>query len=170
MQLASAKRFQMESQVVICDIDIEKLRSERRLNTTFVNAQHNLFVLPVGSGTYEKKYIDCMPKENAEREFVLNRNIAPQPFLQGETIDAACEEAFNIQVTGLAKRLLHIKCKTVVLGISGGLDSTLALLVCIEAFDRLKFDRKDILAVTMPGFGTSDRTHNNALYSCKSWA
>ena len=104
-----------------------------------------------------------MPKENAEREFVLNRNIAPQPFLQGETIDAACEEAFNIQVTGLAKRLLHIKCKTVVLGISGGLDSTLALLVCIEAFDRLKFDRKDILAVTMPGFGTSDRTHNNAL-------
>lgn len=163
VQLASAKRFQMESQVVICDIDIEKLRSERRLNTTFVNAQHNLFVLPVGSGTYEKKYIDCMPKENAEREFVLNRNIAPQPFLQGETIDAACEEAFNIQVTGLAKRLLHIKCKTVVLGISGGLDSTLALLVCIEAFDRLKFDRKDILAVTMPGFGTSDRTHNNAL-------
>ncbi|ERJ75298.1 NAD+ synthase [Prevotella disiens JCM 6334 = ATCC 29426] len=163
VQLASAKRFQMESQVVICDIDIEKLRSERRLNTTFVNAQHNLFVLPVGAGTYEKKYIDCMPKENAEREFVLNRNIAPQPFLQGETIDAACEEAFNIQVTGLAKRLLHIKCKTVVLGISGGLDSTLALLVCIEAFDRLKFDRKDILAVTMPGFGTSDRTHNNAL-------
>lgn len=163
VQLASVKRFQMESQVVICDIDIEKLRSERRLNTTFVNAQHNLFVLPVGAGTYEKKYIDCMPKENAEREFVLNRNIAPQPFLQGETIDAACEEAFNIQVTGLAKRLLHIKCKTVVLGISGGLDSTLALLVCIEAFDRLKFDRKDILAVTMPGFGTSDRTHNNAL-------
>lgn len=163
VHLASAKRFQMESQVVICDIDIEKLRSERRLNTTFVNAQHNLFVLPVGAGTYEKKYIDCMPKENAEREFVLNRNIAPQPFLQGETIDAACEEAFNIQVTGLAKRLLHIKCKTVVLGISGGLDSTLALLVCIEAFDRLKFDRKDILAVTMPGFGTSDRTHNNAL-------
>lgn len=163
VQLASAKRFQMESQVVICDIDIEKLRSERRLNTTFVNAQHNLFVLPVGAGTYEKKYIDCMPKENAEREFVLNRNIDPQPFLQGETIDAACEEAFNIQVTGLAKRLLHIKCKTVVLGISGGLDSTLALLVCIEAFDRLKFDRKDILAVTMPGFGTSDRTHNNAL-------
>lgn len=163
VQFASAKRFQMESQVVICDIDIEKLRSERRLNTTFVNAQHNLFVLPVGAGTYEKKYIDCMPKENAEREFVLNRNIAPQPFLQGETIDAACEEAFNIQVTGLAKRLLHIKCKTVVLGISGGLDSTLALLVCIEAFDRLKFDRKDILAVTMPGFGTSDRTHNNAL-------
>lgn len=163
VQLASAKRFQMESQVVICDIDIEKLRSERRLNTTFVNAQHNLFVLPVGAGTYEKKYIDCMPKENAEREFVLNRNIAPQPFLQGETIDAACEEAFNIQVTGLAKRLLHIKYKTVVLGISGGLDSTLALLVCIEAFDRLKFDRKDILAVTMPGFGTSDRTHNNAL-------
>ena len=163
VQLASAKRFQMESQVVICDIDIEKLRSERRLNTTFVNAQHNPPVLPVGAGTYEKKYIDCMPKENAEREFVLNRNIAPQPFLQGETIDAACEEAFNIQVTGLAKRLLHIKCKTVVLGISGGLDSTLALLVCIEAFDRLKFDRKDILAVTMPGFGTSDRTHNNAL-------
>ena len=163
VQLASAKRFQMESQVVICDIDIEKLRSERRLNTTFVNAQHNLFVLTVGAGTYEKKYIDYMPKENAERECVLNRNIAPQPFLQGETIDAACEEAFNIQVTGLAKRLLHIKCKTVVLGISGGLDSTLALLVCIEAFDRLKFDRKDILAVTMPGFGTSDRTHNNAL-------
>ena len=73
-----------------------------------------------------------------------------------------CEEILNIQSAGLAKRLLHTNCHNVVVGISGGLDSTLALLVCIRTFDRLSLDRKGIVGVTMPGFGTSDRTHDNA--------
>ena len=78
-------------------------------------------------------------------------------------MEDACEEVFNIQVMGLAKRLLHTNCQKVVLGVSGGLDSTLALLVCVRAFDKLKLDRKGILGVTMPGFGTTDRTRKNAI-------
>ena len=74
-----------------------------------------------------------------------------------------CEEILNIQVSGLAKRLLHTNCQHVVIGISGGLDSTLALLVCVRTFDKLGYDRKGIVGVTMPGFGTSDRTHENAV-------
>lgn len=70
---------------------------------------------------------------------------------------------FSIQVAGLAKRLVHTNCKTVVLGISGGLDSTLALLVCVKTFDKLNLPRKGIVGVTMPGFGTTDRTYHNAL-------
>ena len=75
----------------------------------------------------------------------------------------ACDEIFSIQVSGLAKRLVHTHSKTVVLGISGGLDSTLALLVCAMTFDKLGYDRKGIVGVTMPGFGTTDRTYNNAI-------
>ena len=73
-----------------------------------------------------------------------------------------CEEILNIQTSGLAKRLIHTNCQHVVIGISGGLDSTLALLVCVRTFDRLGYDRKGIIGVTMPGFGTTDRTHDNA--------
>ena len=76
---------------------------------------------------------------------------------------ASCEEIFNIQVMGLAKRIVHTHAKTVVVGISGGLDSTLALLVCVKTFDKLGMNRKGIIGVTMPGFGTTDRTYNNAI-------
>lgn len=76
---------------------------------------------------------------------------------------ASCEEIFNIQVMGLAKRIVHTHTKTVVVGISGGLDSTLALLVCVKTFDKLGMNRKGIIGVTMPGFGTTDRTYNNAM-------
>ena len=75
----------------------------------------------------------------------------------------SCEDIFNIQVAGLAKRLVHTNCRNVVLGISGGLDSTLALLVCVKTFDKLGLDRSGIVGVTMPGFGTTDRTYNNAM-------
>ena len=78
-------------------------------------------------------------------------------------MNASCEEIFNIQLMGLAKRIVHTHAKTVVIGISGGLDSTLALLVCVKAFDKLKMNRKGIVGVTMPGFGTTDRTYNNAI-------
>ena len=75
----------------------------------------------------------------------------------------SCNEIFNIQVAGLAKRLVHTNCHTVVVGVSGGLDSTLALLVCTRTFDKIGYDRKGIVGVTMPGFGTTDRTYNNAI-------
>ena len=81
---------------------------------------------------------------------------------------ASCEEIFNIQVMGLAKRIVHTGAKTVVVGISGGLDSTLALLVCVKIFDKLGMNRKGIVGVTMPGFGTTDRTYNNAITLMKS--
>ena len=83
-------------------------------------------------------------------------------------LDECCEEVFSIQVTGLAKRLLHTHAQTAVVGISGGLDSTLALLVCVRTFDKLQRDRKDIVGITMPGFGTTDRTYNNAINLMKS--
>ena len=162
-QIAKAERFSLDPQLVIGEVDIEKLRTERRSNTTFVNAQKDMYVDPIGGVLPEKTYINCLPKENLEREFTLTRKINPQPFIQSSNMEDACEEVFNIQVMGLAKRLLHTNCQKVVLGVSGGLDSTLALLVCVRAFDKLKFDRKGILGVTMPGFGTTDRTRKNAI-------
>ena len=155
--IAKAERFSLDPQLVIGEVDVEKLRTERRSNTTFVNAQKDMYVDPIGGVLPEKTYINCLPRQNAARK------INPQPFIQSGHMEAACEEVFNIQVMGLAKRLVHTHCKKVVIGVSGGLDSTLALLVCVRAFDKLKLDRKGILAVTMPGFGTSERTYTNAV-------
>lgn len=94
----------------------------------------------------------------------MTRSFDPHPFVpQGPTLDERCEEIFSIQTTGLAQRLVHTHAKSAVVGISGGLDSTLALLVCARTFDRLGWDRKGIVGVTMPGFGTTDRTYRNAL-------
>ena len=101
-----------------------------------------MYVDPIGGVLPEKTYINCLPRQNAEREFTLTRKINPQPFIQSEDMEAACEEVFNIQVMGLAKRLVHTHCKKVVIGVSGGLDSTLALLVCVRAFDKLKLEPK----------------------------
>lgn len=92
------------------------------------------------------------------------RDISPWPFVPSDAeMKDSCEEILNIQVAGLIKRLTHTGCKRVVIGISGGLDSTLALLVCVRAFDRMQLDRSGIVGVTMPGFGTTDRTHDNAI-------
>ena len=94
----------------------------------------------------------------------LKRTITPHPFIPSENgpLFDRCEEIFNIQITGLAKRIIHTHAQSVVIGISGGLDSTLALLVCVKTFDRLKLNREQIVGVTMPGFGTTDRTYHNA--------
>ena len=128
--LSQSERFSIEPQMVISQIDVEKLRSERRTNSTYV----------------------------------LVREVNPHPFIPTSSdMNASCEEIFNIQLMGLAKRIVHTHAKTVVIGISGGLDSTLALLVCVKAFDKLKMNRKGIVGVTMPGFGTTDRTYNNAI-------
>lgn len=155
-QLASSERFSFEPQMVTAQIDYERLRAERRNNTTFVNAQR-----PQALAS-ECRNVDCHSVDS--NDFVLERTFSPTPFIpKTEDMRASCEEIFNIQVSGLAKRIVHTNCKTVVLGISGGLDSTLALLVCIKTFDKLKLSRKGIVGVTMPGFGTTDRTYTNAV-------
>ncbi|MBR4516538.1 MAG: NAD(+) synthase, partial [Bacteroidaceae bacterium] len=94
----------------------------------------------------------------------LTRTIDPHPFVpSGSRLDERCQEIFDIQTEGLAKRVQHTGAETVVVGISGGLDSTLALLVCVSAFDRLGLNRRGIVGITMPGFGTTDRTYTNAV-------
>lgn len=153
--LTEGKRFVLDSQMVTAQIDVEKLRAERRDNTTFVNAQRRMLNESVVG-------IDCMPIDL--RDFQLEREVDPHPFIPDtDDMDASCEEIFNIQVMGLAKRLVHTHSKHVVIGVSGGLDSTLALLVCTKTFDKLGYDRKGIFGVTMPGFGTTDRTYRNAV-------
>lgn len=104
------------------------------------------------------------PAELPAERFTLTRKVAALPFVpSGSELDERCEEILCIQSEGLAQRIRHMGAKTVVVGISGGLDSTLALLVCVHAFDRLGMDRKGIIGITMPGFGTTDRTYNNAI-------
>ena len=155
--LAESERFSFQPQMMVSQIDYEKLRAERRNNTTFVNAQRT------GYSDDEIRHISCH-SVSTERDFVLTREVSPTPFIPKTTdMKASCEEIFNIQVAGLAKRLVHTNCKRVVIGISGGLDSTLALLVCVKTFDKLNLSRKGILGVTMPGFGTTDRTYTNAM-------
>ena len=151
-QLSEGTRFSIQPQIQASQIDVEKLRAERRANTTFINAQRGA----------EARLITC--KAVAPKEFELLRDIDPHPFIpKGEDMASTCEEILNIQVAGLAKRLYHINAQKAVIGISGGLDSTLALLVTVKAFDKLALDRKGVIGITMPGFGTTDRTHNNAL-------
>lgn len=155
--LAEGKRFSLEPQTVITQIDVEKLRSERRTNSTYVNAQRG----------HEARIINAHGV--TMRDFELLRDAEPHPFIpKSADMEQSCNEIFSIQVAGLTKRLVHTGCKTVVLGISGGLDSTLALLVCVKTFDLLGRDRKGIVGVTMPGFGTTGRTHNNALSLMRS--
>lgn len=151
--LKEGERFSFSPQAVMSQIDVEKLRSERRTNSTYVNAQRG----------HDARIINAHTTV-AQRDFELIRDVDPHPFIpKSEDMEASCDEIFSIQVAGLAKRLVHTGCKTVVLGISGGLDSTLALLVCVKTFDKLGWSRKGIIGVTMPGFGTTDRTHNNAV-------
>ena len=149
--LARSERFCMEEQLIINEIDVECIRAERRVNTTFAANKAN-----------------CPGKEavRISTEFVnskdlnLTRTFNPHPFVpQGSELNSRCEEIFSIQIAGL----LHTGAKTAVIGISGGLDSTLALLVCVKTFDKLGLSRKDILGITMPGFGTTDRTYHNAI-------
>ena len=152
--LAEGERFCFDAQLVCSEIDLDKLRMERRGNTTFATAQADLFP--------KATHIHTAPI--TEREGVLTRHFAQLPYVsQGEELDSHCNEVFNIQSVALAKRLTHIHCSKVVIGISGGLDSTLALLATVRTFDRLQLPRTGIIGVTMPGFGTTDRTYQNAL-------
>lgn len=155
--VAESERFSLGEQLAVSQVDVEKLRSERRKNTSFTHAQNGHSAIVVET------------EKTEPRQFKLLRNINPHPFIPTTTdMYASCDEILSIQVCGLAKRLVHTHCKRVVLGISGGLDSTLALLVCVKTYDKLGYDRSGIVGVTMPGFGTTDRTYNNALSLMKS--
>ena len=160
-ELAHNKRFSLEEQLVISEIDVEGLRAERRINTTFAASK--------GTVPSDKKPLRITTEFVNSKELNLTRTFDMHPFVpQGETLNERCEEVFSIQVAGLAQRLVHTGAKTAVIGISGGLDSTLALLVCVRTFDKLELPRKNIIGVTMPGFGTTDRTYHNALSLMKS--
>lgn len=152
--LGEAERFACGEQLITADVDLQRLEFERRRMTTFHAA----------NDAPETTVIE-MEIPEALSAATLDREIDPMPFVPACEITRAvrCSEIFNIQTCGLAQRLRHTGCKCAVIGISGGLDSTLALLVTVRAFDRLGFDRKGITGITMPGFGTTDRTYNNAL-------
>ena len=153
--LQSGPRFAMTPQMQVAQIDVERLRTERRGNTTYVNAQRRM----IGEDVIFKNAHSILPKD-----FVLERPVDAHPFIPSPAMmEKSCEEILNIQVMGLAKRLVHTGCQKVVIGISGGLDSTLALLVCAMTFDKLGLNRSGIIGVTMPGFGTTDRTYTNAI-------
>ena len=153
--LRQGEAHSLRPQIVESEIDVERIRAERRVNTTFTAT-----AACEGTG-------HCTIVESAlitPREFQLSRDIDAHPFVpQGEHLDERCQEIFAIQAEGLARRLRHTAAKSVVIGISGGLDSTLALLVAVRAFALLGLDRKGIIGITMPGFGTTDRTYTNAL-------
>mgnify|MGYP002563885029 CR=1 FL=1 len=146
--LAEAKRF--ENQIVCADLDVDRLTSERRRMTTYPEQRTDGYQVVKFSLTIE--------------ETKLIRYFDPRPFVPSDkhNRDQRCDEILNIQAMGLKKRLAHTHCQCAVIGISGGLDSTLALLVTARAFDLLGLPRNQILSVTMPCFGTTDRTYQNA--------
>ena len=153
--VARSNRFSFEGQVVISEIDVEHIRTERRVNTTFAACRAHC--APGEAVRVSTEYVNS-------KDLNLTRTFEPHPFVpQGAALNERCEEIFSIQISGLAQRLMHTHAQSAVVGISGGLDSTLALLVCVKAFDKLEWPRKGIIGVTMPGFGTTDRTHTNAV-------
>ena len=157
-------RFQMNSSMVISGIDVERLRIDRQRNTNFTHDKH---------GHY--RHINVAPLERSVKdgsayslelrgEGPMHRHFTKTPFLPKRKDNMEyCEDVLNLQVHGLLRRWQHTHAESLVIGISGGLDSTLALIVCALAADRLGYNRSQILGVTMPGFGTSDRTYSNAL-------
>lgn len=151
---ASNKRWQSTPQISICDIDILAIERDRMHTGTFNDcAQRNC------SANWKTTTYNFNTTDNN-----IIRAINPRPFVPptDEAMNQRCEEIINIQAAGLAKRLDAIHCRKTVVGISGGLDSTLALLVAVKAYDRLGYDRKGIIGITMPGFGTTERTKGNA--------
>ncbi|NLD21911.1 MAG: NAD(+) synthase [Bacteroidales bacterium] len=159
--IAQSKRFSFESQLVISDIDVEKLSADREKNTTFM-----MGVGYAGGGDYSVRPIE-LPEYTAD---ILARTVDAHPFVPSDEVHIKenCQEIFSIQIGGLATRLKHIHCEHVVVGISGGLDSTLALLVAAKTFDKLGIPRKNIIGITMPGFGTTGRTYKNAIEIMKA--
>ncbi len=154
--LSEAPRHTMDEVMTISEIDVEYLRAERRRNTTF-NSN--------ASQVKDEPFHVIESQSLMQESIALTRPIDAHPFIpeEGSNRDERCADIFAIQTEGLAKRIGHTNCETIVVGISGGLDSTLALLVCAKAFDRLGKSRRGIIGITMPGFGTTDRTYTNAI-------
>lgn len=161
-ELASLQRYQIKDQIEIFDVDIESLTNERVCNKTFSDSKRNLNLI--------YREIAIPQKATHNSHYSISRNVNAHPFvptLDNNARSKVCKEIISIQSTGLARRLSAIKNTKVTIGISGGLDSTLALLVCYDAFKKLNLDFSGIIGVTMPGFGTTDRTYNNAVKLCK---
>ena len=179
--LAESERFMMKGNLIAADIDMEKLAILRQKQNTF----HTVSPDGTRDGQDARRYVNIKVCDGCQTDFekCLKRHVEPHPFVPGFNVsidnnsseeevlkkmaaiserNARCREITDIQVMGLATRLAHINCKTAVIGISGGLDSTLALLVAVLAFDKLGWDRKRIIGITMPGLGTTVRTKSNA--------
>jgi NAD+ synthase (glutamine-hydrolysing) len=155
--IATSERFSYQPQLIVSEIDIERLNADRLRNTNYSNDKSS------------RCYRTIKLEDACFTDFELKRTFEIHPFVPPVTKrNESCEEIFSIQMGGLAKRWKHTCSETVVVGISGGLDSTLALLVCIKTADKLGFDRKRIIGITMPGFGTTDRTYTNAVNLMKS--
>lgn len=157
--LGASERWRMEPSVTVADVDVEALRRDRLHMTTFGEC--------AAREGRDYSRVDATPVLPApcDGEEALMRRVAPRPFVpeSDDRIDERCSEIISIQVAGLAKRLAFTRCKCTVVGISGGLDSTLALMVACRTFDRMGLDRAGIVGVTMPGFGTTGRTRSNAI-------
>ena len=154
--LAESTRFSKDSQITIADMDLEIFLKDRSKNTSFKNSISKKVIPEITKIAFTLKTSEKMS---------LKRTVNPMPFVPKNTalLEERCSDIFNIQLTGLAKRFSHVKAKTFVIGISGGLDSTLALLIASKTCDFLEISRKSIIGITMPGFGTTDRTYNNAI-------
>lgn len=161
-QLAAFERYHIVNQIKIFDVDIDALTSERIANKTFSDSKRNL------RQSYQEIFIS--QETIHEKNYSLDRRVNAHPFiptLDNDSRRKVCKEIISIQSTGLARRLQQIHNTKVTIGISGGLDSTLALLVCNEAFKKLNLYPSGIMGITMPGFGTTDRTYHNAVKLCK---
>ncbi len=160
--MAENERFSCESGYIVADVDVELLKTLRQKSNTYAGTA------PDGTHTsvYHHYYshVDIGSAVNTDFDARLLRHVDPHPFVpKPSELDLRAREIVSIQVQGLTTRLSHIGCRTAVVGISGGLDSTLALLVAVMAFDKLGWARDRIIGITMPGFGTTDRTHDNAV-------
>lgn len=155
--LAEGQRFSLDGTMAVADIDIDKLNAMRQLQNTFTCDNSGNTVL----ADKELPFLD---------EAYIERNFDPNPFVPSDDRerDERCREILAIQSSGLAKRMLHTKTQKLVLGISGGLDSTLALLVAVRTTEMLKIPNENIICITMPGFGTTDLTYSNACTLVKS--
>ena len=150
-KLAEGKRFQMDNTLTIADVDVEKLLHDRMKNTSFYQ-----------DSCEQVRKIKC-PLISSSKKLLRTYDAYPFVPKNSQTLNERAEEILTIQSCALARRLEHIGTKKCVLGVSGGLDSTLAYLVILKAYEILKVDPKNLIAVTMPGFGTTDRTYQNAI-------
>ncbi|WP_353120867.1 NAD(+) synthase [Dysgonomonas capnocytophagoides] len=156
--LGEGERFSFDSKLTVADIDVERLRNDRLKNKSFSSSECEILSLT----QYRNVFVE---QKTHVADFSLSRYISSSPFVpvNDDTLNERCEEIFSIQIGGLAKRMLHTNIKMAVIGVSGGLDSTLALLVLAKTFDKIGLSRQNIYGITMPGFGTTDRTYSNAI-------